>query len=50
MICIDRFFQKGRTPHGIITYIISGKDRNYVFETMGDEALIEWVVERFEER
>ncbi len=32
-----------------ITYIISGKDRNYVFETTIDETLLEWVIERFEE-
>lgn len=34
---------------GSIAYVIPGKGRNYIFQTSGDEALLKWVVERFEE-
>ena len=33
-----------------ITYILPGKAKNYIFTSQGEEEILKWVVERFEEK
>ncbi len=35
---------------GVISYVLPGKANNYIFSTNGDEEILKWVVERFEEK